>query len=76
MVKGDPVGDLDTPMREFMEWDDVPRVLIEKTGYTIGERSWTATAFICLYSSMRDIQKSGTLSLWRRCKHTAKTRSF
>ena len=49
MVKGDPVDELDTPMREFMEGKDVPRVLIEKTGYTIGERSWTATAFILFY---------------------------
>ena len=49
MVKCDPVDDLDTSMREFMEWEYVPRVLIEKTGYTIGDRSWTATA---LYSSM------------------------
>ena len=25
MVKGDPVGDLDTPMREFMEWEGCPQ---------------------------------------------------
>ena len=25
MVKGDPVGDLDTPMREFMKWEGCPQ---------------------------------------------------
>ena len=25
MVKGDPVDDLDTPMREFMEWERCPQ---------------------------------------------------
>ena len=33
MVKGEPVVDFDTPMKEFMEGERYPQSLIEKAGY-------------------------------------------
>ena len=53
-MKGDPVDDLDTPMREFMEWEGCPQSFNQETGYTIGERSWTATAFILSYEKYKE----------------------
>ena len=74
MVKGDPVDDLDTPMREFMEWERCPQSFNQED--RIYHWREVVDSNSILFSSIRDIQKSGTLSLWPRCKHTAKTRSF
>ena len=58
---------------ESMQWKDVPRVSIEKTGYTFGERSWTAATFILFYEGYTEWDFE---LMARGCRHTAKTRSY
>ena len=57
-----------------MQWKDVPRISVEQTGYTFGERSWTAATFIFLYEGYTEEWDFEIMA--RRCRHTAKTRSY